>query len=110
VSSAPAAPASTSPPAGRIRIHTQQKARGECNADAPAVEVVETLRLQAFSALMYADAVADRDKHTAALAREDACRLRCQAAVIEALSTQYDELGLQAQRWGEFAEKMTKPL
>ncbi|MFD1044640.1 Ada metal-binding domain-containing protein [Kibdelosporangium lantanae] len=42
----------------------------------------------------------------AAVAREEACQLRCQAAVIEAMSTLYDELGLRAQRWGEFAERI----
>jgi hypothetical protein len=68
---------------------------------------VQALRLRALSALIYADVVADRDKHEAAWAREAACQLRCQAAVIEAMSTLYDELGLQAQRWGEFAERMT---
>jgi hypothetical protein len=64
------------------------------------------LRLRAFTALIYADVVADRDKAGAAEAREAACQLRCQAAVIEALSAAYDELGLQARRWGEFAEKL----
>jgi hypothetical protein len=41
-------------------------------------------------------------------AREDACRMRCQAAVIEAMSELYDELGMRAQRWGEFADKVSK--
>jgi hypothetical protein len=71
-------------------------------------EVVEALRLRAFTALIYADVVADRDKAGAAEAREAACQMRCQAAVIEALSAAYDELGLQAQRWGEFAEKLRR--
>jgi hypothetical protein len=76
--------------------------------DAPPSDVVEALRLRALTALIYADVVADKDKPAAALAREDACQLRCDAAVIEAMSALYDELGLQAQRWGEFAERLGK--
>jgi hypothetical protein len=76
--------------------------------DAPPEKVVETLRLRALSALIYADVVADRDKAGAHEAREAACQLRCQAAVIEAMSALYDELGLTARRWGEFAERMSK--
>jgi hypothetical protein len=74
--------------------------------DAPAEEVVEALRINALSILIYADVVADRDKNESAQAREAATQLRCQAAVIEAMSALYDELGLRAQRWGEFAERM----
>lgn len=81
--------------------------------DASPTEVVEALRLRALSALIYADVVADEDKAEAAAAREASCQMRCQAAVIEALSAAYDELGLKAQFWGEFAEKLrafTNPL
>jgi hypothetical protein len=77
--------------------------------DAPPERVVEALRVRAFTALIYADVVGDRDKAGAAEAREAACQLRCQAAVIEAMSALYDELGLQAQRWGEFAERLRGP-
>ena len=76
--------------------------------DASTREVVEALRLRALTALIYADVVADRDRAGAAQAREDACQLRCQAAVVEAMSALYEELGLQAQRWGEFAERLGK--
>jgi hypothetical protein len=74
--------------------------------DAPPGEVVEALRVRALSFLVYADVIGDQDKGAAAEAREAACQLRCQAAVVEAISALYEELGLQAQRWGEFAERM----
>jgi hypothetical protein len=76
--------------------------------EAPPREVVEALRLRALTALIYADVVDDRNKPEAAEAREVACQLRCQAAVVEALSAAYDELGLKARLWGEFAEKLRR--
>ncbi|MFD1044155.1 hypothetical protein ACFQ1S_00370 [Kibdelosporangium lantanae] len=67
---------------------------------------MESLRLRAFSALMYARMVEDHDKADAERAREVACQLRCQAAVIESMAILYEELGLKAQCWGEFAARM----
>ncbi|GAB3909096.1 hypothetical protein GCM10029964_110100 [Kibdelosporangium lantanae] len=74
--------------------------------DAPPEEFVRALRDRAKSFSALADAVGCQDESAAAVAREEACQLRCQAAVIEAMSTLYDELGLRAQRWGEFAERI----
>lgn len=76
--------------------------------DASPREVVQELRRGAFLALIYANVVDEQDKAGAARAREDACRLRCEAAVIEAMSTLYDELGLQAERWGAFAQELNE--
>jgi hypothetical protein len=64
--------------------------------DASPDEVVEALRVRALSAIIYADVVVDKDKTEAAKAWEAACQLRCQAAVIEAMTALYDELGLEA--------------
>jgi hypothetical protein len=41
-------------------------------------------------------------------AREEAVQLQCQAAVIEAMAALYDELGLQAQQWNEFATRLRR--
>jgi hypothetical protein len=75
-------------------------------SDASAGEIVQALRSRALSFAVFADALADSDKGTAAVAREEAVQLRCQAAVIEAMAALYDELGLQAQQWGEFAARL----
>jgi hypothetical protein len=71
-------------------------------------EIVQALRSRALSFAVFADALADSDKGAAAVAREEAVQLRCQAAVIEAMAALYDELGLQAQRWGEFAARLRR--
>jgi hypothetical protein len=78
--------------------------------DASPEEIVRALRVRALSFQVFADLIGDRDKGGAAVAREEACQLRCSAAVIEAMSALYVELGLEAQRWGEFAERMARPL
>jgi hypothetical protein len=74
--------------------------------DAPPEKVVESLRLNAFKALMYARMVEDQDRAEADRAREVSCQLRCQAAVIESMAVLYEELGLKARYWGEFAARM----
>lgn len=74
--------------------------------EAPPEKVVEALRMRAFSALLYARMVEDHDKAEADRAREAACQLRCQAAVIESMAILYEELGLKARYWGEFAARM----
>jgi hypothetical protein len=74
--------------------------------DAPPGKVVEALRLRAFNALLYARMVEDHDKAEADRAREAACQLRCQAVVIESMAILYEELGLKARYWAEFAERL----
>jgi hypothetical protein len=74
--------------------------------EASAGQVVHALRTRALQFTVFADAIHDGDRGSAAVAREEAVQLRCQAAVIEAMAALYDELGLQAQQWGEFAAKM----
>jgi hypothetical protein len=76
--------------------------------DASPGETVNALRTRALSFMVFADALGDRDKRGAAVAREEAVQLRCQAAVIEALSALHDELGLQAHMWGELAKRLNK--
>jgi hypothetical protein len=68
--------------------------------------IVHELRTQALSFTVFADALVGTDSGAAAVAREEAVQLRCQAAVIEAMAALYDELGLQAQQWGEFAARL----
>jgi hypothetical protein len=70
--------------------------------------IVHALRTQALSFTIVADALVGTDKGAAAVAREEAVQLRCQAAVIEAMAALYDELGLQAQQWGEFAARLRR--
>lgn len=76
--------------------------------DAPPDEIVHALRERAKLFTGMADIICDVERKGAALAREEACRLQCQAAVIEAMSALYDQLGLRAQYWGEFAERMRR--
>lgn len=74
--------------------------------DASASEIVRALRSRALSFTVFADALYESDRGAAAVAREEAVQLRCQAAVIEAMAALYDELGLHAQQWGEFAARL----
>jgi hypothetical protein len=77
-------------------------------ADTPADQVVAELRLRASAMWTFADLIADRDQLQASKVREDACQLRCQAAVIEAIAALFDELGLMANQWGAVAEHMRR--
>ncbi|MBE1466123.1 hypothetical protein [Kibdelosporangium phytohabitans] len=63
--------------------------------EAAAQDVVGSLRTQAASLTVFADALADSDSAGAAALHEEALRLRCQAAVIEGLAELHDELTLQ---------------
>jgi hypothetical protein len=76
--------------------------------DASQGEIVLALRTRALSFSVFADALVGSDSGAAAVAREEAVQLRCQAAVIEAMAALYDELGLQAQQWGEFAARLRR--
>jgi hypothetical protein len=76
--------------------------------DASPGEIVHALRTRALSFSVFADALVGSDSGAAAVAREEAVQLRCQAAVIEAMAALYDELGLQAQQWGEFAARLRR--
>lgn len=74
--------------------------------DASPSEVVLALRSRALQFTVFADALEEHDQSSAAVAREEAVQLRCQAAAIEELAELHDELGLQAQLWGEFEARL----
>jgi hypothetical protein len=75
-------------------------------SDASPGDVVRALRARALAFVVFADALDRSDTRAAAVAREEAVQLRCQAAVVEELAELHDELGLQAQLWGEFAARL----
>ncbi|MCE7011510.1 hypothetical protein LWC34_53165 [Kibdelosporangium philippinense] len=79
-------------------------ATGTQQPDKPPGEVVSSLRSQASWFTVLADTLTGADEASAAVAREEAVRLRCHAAVVEQLSELYDELGSQAQMWSTFAK------
>jgi hypothetical protein len=72
--------------------------------DAAPEQIVETLRLRALAAVIFAEVTNDPGK--AVEARDIAHRLRCQAARIEDLSALYEQLGRQARFWEEFEGKL----
>nr|WP_157529165.1 hypothetical protein [Kibdelosporangium sp. MJ126-NF4]CTQ92805.1 hypothetical protein [Kibdelosporangium sp. MJ126-NF4] len=59
---------------------------------ATAEDIVGSLRAQAASLTVFADALADSDSAGSAALQEEALQLRCQAAVIEDLAELHDEL------------------
>ncbi|RSM64871.1 hypothetical protein DMH04_50560 [Kibdelosporangium aridum] len=74
--------------------------------DASAREVVQALRTRAENFTVFADVLADFDRGNAAVVREDAFLLRCQAAVLEGIAELHDELGDQARTLDAFAEQL----
>lgn len=75
-------------------------------SDASPDDIVRALRARALAFLVFADVLDSSDTRAAAVAREEAVQLRCQAAVIEQLTELHDELGMTAQLWGELAARL----